>query len=271
MNKPTIGLWDGDALIWRFGFIDNKSTCIKSLNQFIAEKTNEIGLKDNKFFIGDSNKSNFRYKVYPKYKSSRKDTVRPVNEKCVIEYLTSSYRAKVITGAEVDDALGIMQCAKYKRDSIILSNDKDLDMIPGWHYDIDYLRPIKYKDTVQLRKAYKKKAMYYVKDPGFLSLRKHNGKKILCGAGQLWFCAQMLLGDSADDIPGIGKLGGIRFGSVSAYNALKDCDTFDKALNVVYTLYKNNVKEDIDKVFKTNYKLLWIKRKNGREDVIIPE
>lgn len=258
-----LGLWDGDTLIWRFGWIDDEKTCIRNTSEFIRECHEKAGVNEGKFFVGDTERSNFRYKICPNYKAQRKGCKRPPNEQAVREYLISQRNAKVVTGAEVDDALGICQ----DDNSVIFTNDKDLDMIPGWHFDLDFHRAVNYKGGKQIRKAYKKRQMYKVEDPGFLALRKSGNNNILIGAGQLWFCAQMLLGDSADNIFGISKLSNTRFGPVAAYNLLKDCKTFEEALKICYNKYIELDIDDVDKQFEINSRLLWIKRKVGKEEI----
>lgn len=267
----AIGLLDGDSVIWRFGWIDDAGIGLSKLSQFIDEHQERFQLNEMKILLGDDVKSNFRYKIYPEYKATRKDTKRPPNEKLIREYLFDQYNAIKIKGAEVDDALGIYQCKciKNKVKSIIFTNDKDLDMIPGWHCDLDFRREVQYKDRVITRRSYKDRGVYKVKDPGFLKLGKQNDKSIIWGGGQLWFCAQMLLGDSSDNIPSISKLTGKRLaGNVTVYNLLKDCKTYKDALYLVYKQYIDNLpKEVANKAFKRNAKLLWIKRSRGKENI----
>lgn len=264
----SIALWDGDSLIWRFGWIDTPIIAIRNLDKFITATHKKLQVDDGMFFIGDTKKSNFRYKLNKDYKAQRKGKPRPPTEMDIRKFLQEEYRAIVVKGAEVDDALGITQCFSYsKTRTVILSNDKDLDMIPGWHYDLDFHREVNYKDGKHKRKAYKKKQLYKVTDPGFLSLRRNGKRTVLVGSGQLWFCAQLLLGDTADNILGYAKLSGKRFGPVAAYKTLKHCKTFEQAFKICYTKYI-----EIDKVkeFKINCRLLWIKRKHGAEQIYPP-
>jgi 5'-3' exonuclease len=89
--------------------------------------------------------------------------------------------AVLVEGQEADDKMASSQT----RDTVICSIDKDLWMVPGKHYDI----------------ATGKKVLS--KDPGGLVLK---GKKLL-GTGFAWFCAQMLMGDTIDNIKGIKGIG----------------------------------------------------------------
>lgn len=95
----------------------------------ILHETNAVGY--NIFLTGANN---FRYDIYPDYKANRKDMKRPLHLEAVREYLVTYWNAKVTDGYEADDAMGIEQCLEPEG-SIICSIDKDMLMIPGWHYN----------------------------------------------------------------------------------------------------------------------------------------
>ena len=263
-----------DALVFSAGFVVNKPDpahftfrVIKNILQKIMLDTEA---DDYKIYLGSSDKSNFRYKVDIEYKANRKDSKRPEYEKEIREYLFEHHKAIEVLGMETDDALGIEQCCLD--DTIICSNDKDLDMIPGWHYDLDFGKTRRRKDGTSYRlKAYKNKALYFITDPGFLSLRTNteNGKKVLCGGGYLWFCAQLLLGDSVDNVKKLNK----GYGPDKVYGILKDCKTEKEALQQVWKEYchvfstKNLTVDEARAKLMEVAQLLWIRRKK-KDDVI---
>jgi hypothetical protein len=119
-------------------------------------------------------KDNYRHdiaKTKP-YKGNRKDAPRPVHLHSLREYLITAWDFRVADGQEADDAIGIH--ATLTRDnSIIVSIDKDLDMIPGHHYN-----PVK-------------KDHYYVNDK--VALKN--------------FYRQILTGDKVDNIEGLRGIG----------------------------------------------------------------
>jgi len=80
------------------------------------------------YFTGPDN---FRYKLFPEYKANRRDKPVPLYLDSVKEYLISEWGAKIITGREADDEIGI----QYRDDSIVCSTDKDLQQISGHHYN----------------------------------------------------------------------------------------------------------------------------------------
>jgi 5'-3' exonuclease len=83
-------------------------------------------------YLGGSD--NFRYNIYPEYKGNRKDKPKPTYLEDCRELLVTQYSANIVNGYEADDALGIAQ-TKYDGNSRICSLDKDLLMVPGWHWN----------------------------------------------------------------------------------------------------------------------------------------
>ncbi len=76
-------------------------------------------------------RNNFRKRINPEYKANRKDTVPPRYLQQCRDFLIQNWNAEVTEGCEADDALGMAQ----NNDTIICTLDKDLDMIPGLHYN----------------------------------------------------------------------------------------------------------------------------------------
>ena len=94
----------------------------------ILEKT---GCDTGQLWLTSQDKSCFRYKIYPKYKAGR-PIEKPFYFYKVREWFLSVYKAEEVFGIEADDALGI---AASTTGGIICSLDKDLDTIPGEHYN----------------------------------------------------------------------------------------------------------------------------------------
>lgn len=69
------------------------------------------------------------------YKDNRDPTHRPKHYRALKEYLISKHGAKVVNGIEADDAIGVEAYSRGIDKYVIVSNDKDLDQISGYHYD----------------------------------------------------------------------------------------------------------------------------------------
>lgn len=80
-----------------------------------------------------SGKTNFRYKVatIQPYKGNRSDKDRPFHYDNIRQFLVDVYGAELSTGIEADDVLGLAQ----SDDTTLCSIDKDLDVVPGHHYN----------------------------------------------------------------------------------------------------------------------------------------
>jgi len=85
-----------------------------------------------------SGKETFRYKVYPEYKANRLGAYRPKYEREVKDFLVSEWGANWSDGCEADDMVGVRQLEE--QDTIIAHIDKDINMIPGMHYNWDIVR-----------------------------------------------------------------------------------------------------------------------------------
>lgn len=79
-------------------------------------------------------KGNFRKKVNPEYKANRKDKIPPEHLQYARQILIDKWGAEVCTGYEADDGMGLAQ-DKEGNTTIICTIDKDLDQIPGLHFN----------------------------------------------------------------------------------------------------------------------------------------
>lgn len=290
-TKFDVVLVDADRLVMASGFSSEKSVngeliyleplahaLQKAKNQVIALR-DKFDCTDFRLYITDNTTKHFRYKVAKtkKYKYNRKKQKRPEYEEQIREYLIKYHDALVVSGVEVDDAVSIEQVRNLNegKTSIIISNDKDLDMVPGWHFDPDWGIQRVFNGNTYTMKSYKKTNVYCIVDPGFLSLRRREGtnKAKLVGGGQLWFCAQLLMGDKVDNVPGCPLNSRGAYGEVSTYEALKNCKTYEEGIKVVWNIYKEKLSEFLtEEQIRARLlevgQLLWIKR--GIREKIFP-
>jgi DNA polymerase-1 len=85
-----------------------------------------------------SDPNNFRYDVYPKYKSNRARTRKPAVLRTLVDHVKdhSGLRVLNVPRLEADDVVGITSTTMRAqgRDAIMVSADKDLLTIPGVLY-----------------------------------------------------------------------------------------------------------------------------------------
>lgn len=94
---------------------------------------NDLGAADFRIFLSPTGNSSYRYRLFPEYKGNRKDMVKPHWYGAIREYLIAQWNAEIWDDLEADDALGITHTSGEI--SAICSIDKDLLMIPGYHYN----------------------------------------------------------------------------------------------------------------------------------------
>lgn len=202
--------------------------CLHNVAQKIRALQNHVGASNTTIYL--SHPVNFREQFYPEYKTNRDITHKPYWYKEIQNYLLEVKGAMYSElGDEADDALGIAQMEAFEegRRSIIVSIDKDLDMIPGLHYNFSKTR----KDN----------GVYEEDDPECLRL----------------FYRQLIKGDSADNIPGLFKRKGMK-ATETLMCPLDDMTSPRQMWNYVLDLYDG----DEDFLAMTG-KLLWIKRWKG--------
>lgn len=75
--------------------------------------------------------SNFRYSVFPQYKSNRRGIRKAAGYKSLRDWLQRNYQTAVLPNTEADDAVGVLHNAE--NGDLIYSPDKDLKTIAGVH------------------------------------------------------------------------------------------------------------------------------------------
>ena len=145
--------------------------------RLLGEIADETGSDALHVILSESfGKGNFRHAIARQavYKGNRKQP-RPAHYQNIRDYLVNYHGAQVVETREADDELSIR--ARRYRDIdipyVIASIDKDLDQIPGQHYD------------------FAKKVAYTVSD--------EDARRV--------FWTQALAGDATDNIPGAWKIG----------------------------------------------------------------
>lgn len=187
MRSKLVPIVDIDSVVYRCGYASDSnkdaegniiqeplSYCLNSVKQSVASIMDVFEPSDRaRIFLQGGGNYRDRVATIQPYKGNRDPAKRPTWYYEIREYLEEFCGAELVTGMETDDACGIEQWKHKDRSTCIVSIDKDLDMIPGWHYN------------------YVKQEMYYV------NLAEANKK----------FWLQVLTGDTTDNIRGIPKVG----------------------------------------------------------------
>jgi len=160
------------------------------------------------------------------YKGNRDKAERPVHGPAIRKFIKDKYNTKVSVDEEADDEIGYSHYAMYCQDphsSLICTVDKDMDMIPGMHYN------------------FVKEESYFVDED--------QADRI--------FYMQLLTGDGVDNIPGLPRVG-----PATAAKMLKDKTTVLSMYEVAKKAYAEKYEHGMD-ALRENARLLWIRRRPG--------
>ena len=181
--------------------------------EYILDDTTFDGIPYEVFITG---KGNFRYDIatsYP-YKGNRKDTAKPTWLDHCRNYLEEFWGAVRSENEEADDLIAILG-----EHAVIASVDKDFLQVPCVHYNT----------------------------------RRQDFTKVNEFEGIYFFYKQILMGDKADNIVGLNRVG-----PATADKILKDVED-------EYEMYERVLKAydgDADRVLE-NGRLLWLRREVG--------
>lgn len=211
--------------------------CQNIIDDRVSLIMKQTGCTECEFYL--TGKGNFRHDLatLAPYKGNRKQP-RPHHYENLRNYLLFRYNAQVIDGMEADDMLAIRQTQLGDK-SVIVTRDKDLRMVKGWHYG--------YAVGKQPEKP-----LQYIDKLGYLHLSE---KDKLTGGGLRWFYAQCIMGDRTDNYFGIP-----RKGDVAAYQILEHCENEEQLYEATleaYQSYYNDEEEAYDS-FLENARLAWM-------------
>lgn len=172
---------------------------LQAINLKVQSILEDTKCKDYEIYITGT--GNFREEVATilLYKGNRDETHKPYHYESIKTYLLDNHNTVIVDGKEADDALGLSQT----EDTVICSIDKDLLMIPGWHYNLN------------------SREMRYINE--FEGIRN--------------FYIQLLTGDSTDNIPGLSGIGNKR-----ASKILDDAETEEEMFQRCKSLYEKHEK-----------------------------
>ena len=192
----------GDGIVWSRKELEPEShalQCLESTMEAVSRRFPEAIIQ-----VYLSGERNFRDQVWrtKRYKGNR-TAEKPRHLEAVRQALISRWFAVVSQNQEADDDIGIAS----GNDTIVVSTDKDLDQIPGWHYN------------------WVKEELYYVTPED----------------AEKYFWEQVISGDPVDNIPGLPG-----WGPVKARKYMDEWDTYPMddsdgftIKNYVWNLFKD--------------------------------
>lgn len=219
-------LVDGDIIAYRAAFSTqdllpkDATDKVEDLLDYILEQTVLFPDPDD-YQVYLTGSGNFRHDIAKShvYKGNRKEADKPIHLSHVRQYLIDNHRAIVSNGEEADDLIAI-EATRLGPSTIVASIDKDMLQIPCRHYNFN-------KNL-------------------WTDVGEWDGLK--------FFYKQVLMGDAADNIIGLYKVGPVR-----ADKMLDGCKTEQDLYDRCVAAYS----DDKDRVIE-NARLLWLRRFEGQ-------
>ena len=236
---------------------------VDKVDETIKFITENSGCDSYELFI--TGKGNFRYDIatIKPYKGNRKDTPKPFYLEATRKLL-ESYGAVVCDGMEADDMLAVRAREMDYNDCCICSRDKDLRMVPCMQYSWEVGRQPEWGPELVDRLG----GLHFRFSEKILKNgEKSNAIKKVYGTGLKWFYAQLIIGDSTDNIAGLeGKGGGL------VHQILEPCTTEEEMFLATFSAYKDKYGDTATERILEQGRLLWMHDKlDERGEVILWE
>jgi DNA polymerase-1 len=204
------------------------------------------------------------------YQANRKENrgnVKPADLDAIRAFIGEELNSIVHLDQEADDGMCQANYAAIQAGtpelSVIISKDKDLRMCPGLIYDFDTEEIIDNSENTF----------------GYIWVDRTKSSAKVLGWGTKFFWCQVLMGDTADNIPGLPKYTrekdgkSMSCGPVTAYKLLEDCNSDKECFERVKHLYSNSQHEWINhhtqepctwqETLVGEMEVLWMRRVKG--------
>ena len=114
--------------------VDDWSEVVPRIDRAIEDIRDTLGSRDIIICLSCPTENNFRLDILPTYKGNRDYSKRPVHLAAVKQYLEANYISYRRPRLEADDIMGILSTNGIGK-KIIVSEDKDMQTIPGWLFN----------------------------------------------------------------------------------------------------------------------------------------
>ena len=213
--------------------IGDKSEAIVALDNWFTSVCTKINA--DHMILAFTGKNNFRYDIWPEYKSNRKDQKKPYLVKELQDYCMTKYSCQLVDNLEADDILGkYMTYPSKDIEYIGVSEDKDLLGVPGWLFNPQ-------KDALPHKTEF--------------------------GDAVAFFYTQVLTGDTADGykgVPGVGPVKASKYIDKAREESEGDWEFITKGWDAILKVYFHAGMENEEAYTNASMaKILWYKEEAG--------
>lgn len=198
---------------------------LSNVKTMVQQALDSLGCTEKDMTMYLSGPTNFRTGIATirEYKGNRDPDHKPQHGPAIKEYMEHKWNVQYSEDEEADDLVGYSHYGMWLIDphsSVIATVDKDMDMIPGLHYN-------------------------FVKDESYY-VDEHEADR--------WFYMQLLMGDATDNIPGIPGMG-----PKGASKRLEGLNSVEEYYQVALEEYEKAYENGLEALIE-NARLLWIRR-----------
>ena len=206
------------------------ANCLHSVKISIQSILDEVKAKSFSGYLTGKNQFREKVAMIKPYKGNRDPSHKPFYYNEIKEYLINKWKAQVVEYYEADDAMAQEHWENLMNgeESIICTIDKDLNQIPGWHYN------------------FLKKETFCISPE----------------AGLRFFYEQLIAGDPNDNIPGIPG-----YGPKKAAKAILNCTTELDMYTTAVALYTAHFHDEViaHEALHDTARLVYIIKEKGLE------
>ena len=198
--------------------------CLHSVKQKVESVNKQLGVKNMIGYHGQGDSFRVGLSTLVCYKMNRENTLKPIHIDAITDYIIKKYKSIPCIGLEADDWCVIE--AINDKSKLVITHDKDILGCAVYSAN-----PTKMELGIRDGR-------------GFGSLwveQKVNSRgkteNTVRGIGRMFFYFQVASSDSSDNYYA-NSASPLKWGDMSAYNALKDCKNDKEALEAVAGVYK---------------------------------
>jgi 5'-3' exonuclease len=242
-----IALIDADYIPYKVAYSTNNIIdALKRIHHIVEEILEET--ESSHFIMFHTTSCNFRHDLIDNYKANRTEIVKSPFYYQVRDAFFTLYETHHYKCYEADDLVTMCHRKLGVDKSIIVTPDKDmLSVYPARIYNPNKKELIIVDEPIG-------KLFSHVKT----SLNKATGKlkneTKITGYGTKFLFFQMLIGDTADNIKGVYKVG-----AVKAFNLLNSSDNLESMYNIVLAQYSQQYAENALQEMKLTFSLLYMR------------
>lgn len=199
--------------------------CLHSVKQKVESVNKQLGVKSMIGYHGQGDSFRVGLSTVVGYKQNRENNLKPIHIDAITEYIMKKYKSIPCVGLEADDWCVIETI--NDRSKLVVTHDKDILGCAVYSAN-----PTKMDLGIRDGRGF---GSLWVEEK---VSSKGKIEKTVRGIGRMFFYFQLTSSDSSDNYYA-NAASPLKWGDMSAYNALKDCKNDKEAISAIVGVYKH--------------------------------